>query len=479
MPVEAGHIQITEYRKETIPYLNWMFEDLFCRYDVSIPYYLLDFSFPEYPLNAEWPEPYSPEWLALYKPSLPPFPEMLWPQLPEPEWPEMNWPALPKVLWPRLPDMPGLELPPWPEVDLPEFEIWWPDWEWPEWSLPESENTQWRGKRKRGGRGREWPTPWNPFKPEFQRTWPYETEWRGTTWYIPGKPESRRTWPYRTEWRGITWTDESDNLLKINQLLEIIADEAGVAVEQLSDLSPQSMAILNETITTLYEESPAVSADYTFNSQTKDGYLEKFGESQANPGSGTWTDAWNDIIAYTPDVYTASTRVSVLFSGRYKKTSGGTENWSAYKDRSYLSFDTSSLSGKTITAVTLKLYIEILAAIDDYETTRIVNVYTQAWDTLDANDWNGGTLVATFNESDLTVDGYYTITLTDTSTINKTGETQFEIAAKADVDGAVITDPTDLYVNPNVNYRRGGIGFGFASGDASTNKPVLTVTATG
>lgn len=100
MPVEAGHIQLTEYRKTTIPYLNWMFEDLFCRYDVSIPYYLLDFSFPDYPLIAEWPAPYSPEWLELYRPSLPPWPEMPWWNIPEMVWPEMKWPEWPKLQWP-------------------------------------------------------------------------------------------------------------------------------------------------------------------------------------------------------------------------------------------------------------------------------------------------------------------------------------------------------------------------------------------
>ena len=83
MPVEAGHIQLTEYSKEVIPKLNYMMEDLFCRYSISIPYYLLDFSFPDYQLDADWPAPYSPEWLALYRPSMPPWPEFLWPNIPD------------------------------------------------------------------------------------------------------------------------------------------------------------------------------------------------------------------------------------------------------------------------------------------------------------------------------------------------------------------------------------------------------------
>jgi hypothetical protein len=48
MATEAGHIQITEFNKETIPKINWMMEDLFCQYGINIPYFMLDFDFPDY-----------------------------------------------------------------------------------------------------------------------------------------------------------------------------------------------------------------------------------------------------------------------------------------------------------------------------------------------------------------------------------------------------------------------------------------------
>ncbi len=73
------------------------------------------------------------------------------------------------------------------------------------------------------------------------------------------------------------------------------------------------------------------------------------------------------------------------------------------------------------------------------------------------------------------LNAYYTVTLTDTSIINKTGETQFVFAGKADVDGDTFSDPQDL--GP-VGYR-GGVSHTFSSGNATSNKPILTVTATG
>lgn len=67
MPVEAGHIQITEFSKEVFPQINWMMEDLFCKYGVSMPYFLLDFDFPDYSQRPDWvtyspPDWYLPEW---------------------------------------------------------------------------------------------------------------------------------------------------------------------------------------------------------------------------------------------------------------------------------------------------------------------------------------------------------------------------------------------------------------------------------
>lgn len=48
MPVEAGHVQVTEFTKESIPQINWMLEDLFCKYGISMPYFLLEFDFADY-----------------------------------------------------------------------------------------------------------------------------------------------------------------------------------------------------------------------------------------------------------------------------------------------------------------------------------------------------------------------------------------------------------------------------------------------
>jgi len=71
MAVETGHFQITEFSKETIPQINWMMEDLFCQYGVAMPYFLLDFAFPDYFERPEWmtytpPDWYLPEWKAYW-----------------------------------------------------------------------------------------------------------------------------------------------------------------------------------------------------------------------------------------------------------------------------------------------------------------------------------------------------------------------------------------------------------------------------
>lgn len=54
MPNEAGHIQITEFSREVIPTLNFMMEDLFCQYGLNMPYFLLDFDFPDYSQRPDW-----------------------------------------------------------------------------------------------------------------------------------------------------------------------------------------------------------------------------------------------------------------------------------------------------------------------------------------------------------------------------------------------------------------------------------------
>lgn len=71
MAVETGHVQLTEFSREVIPQINWMFEDLFCQYGVAMPYFLLDFDFPDYSDRPEWvtgyvPDWYLPEWKAYW-----------------------------------------------------------------------------------------------------------------------------------------------------------------------------------------------------------------------------------------------------------------------------------------------------------------------------------------------------------------------------------------------------------------------------
>jgi len=51
---EDGHVQLLEFSKETIPQLNEMMEDLFCQYGVNIPWFLLDFEFPDYSQRPDW-----------------------------------------------------------------------------------------------------------------------------------------------------------------------------------------------------------------------------------------------------------------------------------------------------------------------------------------------------------------------------------------------------------------------------------------
>lgn len=62
MGVEAGHVQITEFSREVIPSINWMIEDLFCQYGVDMPYFLLDFDFPDYAERPDWILGYRPDW---------------------------------------------------------------------------------------------------------------------------------------------------------------------------------------------------------------------------------------------------------------------------------------------------------------------------------------------------------------------------------------------------------------------------------
>lgn len=92
MGVEASHIQITEINKETLPYINWMIEDLFCRYGVSMPYFLLDFEFPDYSARPDIVKPYEPQYPEIYKSEWAPMPFPDWQTKPWPEWVPSTWP---------------------------------------------------------------------------------------------------------------------------------------------------------------------------------------------------------------------------------------------------------------------------------------------------------------------------------------------------------------------------------------------------
>jgi len=59
MATEPGHIQISEFSRDVIPQINWMMEDLFCRYGVSIPYFCLDYDFPDYSQRPDWASGYN------------------------------------------------------------------------------------------------------------------------------------------------------------------------------------------------------------------------------------------------------------------------------------------------------------------------------------------------------------------------------------------------------------------------------------
>ncbi len=307
MPVEAGHIQLTEYSKEVIPKLNYMLEDLFCRYSVSIPYYILDFSFPDYPLDAEWPAPFTPVWLALYRPSLPPWPEHLFPdipgwQLPEmklPKWPDIQWPVLPEMAWPEWPDWPNLELPEWEWLKF----YWpdWPEWDWPNWESPESRRTRRRRQREEllaelQRTKKRIPIGITPRKPPIELEAPTEKP----QWPLIQKPD----W---FEGTGLDWIHNYNgynfninqglygyNLRDLNNLLETLFDEADLPVEQLNDLSDKSMELFNSMITILYDNIPpsvlAPVAEFSVlsDSGTADTYFIFIDESTNTPTSWLW-----------------------------------------------------------------------------------------------------------------------------------------------------------------------------------------------
>lgn len=101
MAVEGSHVQLTEITRETIPMLNWMMDDLFCHYGVSIPYFMLDFSFSDYPDRSDYVTYTPPDWYL-------------------PEW-KAQWPTF-VTQWPTFADFSGFNF----NIQLREWDYWLP-----------------------------------------------------------------------------------------------------------------------------------------------------------------------------------------------------------------------------------------------------------------------------------------------------------------------------------------------------------------
>lgn len=230
------------------------------------------------------------------------------------------------------------------------------------------------------------------------------------------------------------------------------------------ELTYNSTGLATNIDGTEYTKTPWDSdvVEYEFTGQTKDGNLWKYTPSDKRT---SWNEAWTEMLAATPVVNTTATTVYVGFYWRYN----GYE-WTAGKRRGYISFDTSSLSGKTITSATLKIYLG--GSIWDFTVISedTINIYQKAWNTLDTGDWDGGTLAgswSTFNYND-----WNEIDI-ETSLINKTGETQFELIYKGDADGYVPADPYPSTLQYGGGYKR------FWSGEQTGEEPTLVIEASG
>lgn len=216
-------------------------------------------------------------------------------------------------------------------------------------------------------------------------------------------------------------------------------------------------------------------ADYEFESQAKDGLVGKIAVSGV-PTPTDWNGTWERFLSASVDASSAEDYIIAHFFWFWVEEF---DVYAVYGFRGFLSFDTSSLTGKTIISAKLKIYDQG-SVICGFETEHIINVYQQAWDILDADDWDGGILVGSMDGADIVSYQYNEISI-DPSYINKEGETQLKIAWKDDMDGYVpACDPAE-YGSPPGAYDYYAVGAGslwFSSGDAVSNKPILVVTTT-
>lgn len=473
MATEPSHIQLTEYRKTTIPYLNWMFEDIFCLYGVSIPFYLLDFSFPDNQVIAEWPAPYSPEWLELYKPSLPAWPEMPWWNIPGMLWPEMDWPLLPRVQWPRLPDMPWPEFPPWPGMDLQEwerFKLEWPEWDWPNWELPESKNTRWRDRRKRLVRElhktrkvslgitlrkppigiiqeqiqeqmREYLKKMEEIEQAQILEYPEKPIWlqvQKSNWFEGTAPD------WVADFNGFNfgsdWGESGYNLPWLNELLGLAFDAADLPRWTMPDFSPASLDMLNSKVSKLYEK---VTWFGTFDPETVSPNL-----LQRRGWGDTCSLAWDKYVNDPDWQLVTATGTRLDWAGHcyyiypHSRVIG---------KKNYLLFDT-SLASPNGNSLVLKFDVTyVLSPYDWLPNGRkpVIYVYNQDWGAdVDSSDWTGGTKVG---ELEVTSTGIKEITL-NISAINVGGNTKFRIALKDCEEHSGIFDPGEDYIDQIIKY---------------------------
>lgn len=466
MGAEPSHVQLVEYKKEVIPYINWMMEDIFCRYGVSIPYFLLEFDFPEYPFTPQYiPSGYGfgvdwGDWGSF----LPWFNELI-------------------GLAFDLADLPRWQFTPW--------EI--PDWKMPEWGIPDWELPQWQL--------RNWPE-WSIKDGELRRRWGRRlgpeldvldyvyippgrgfgagvsgglgAGWRiGADWTVGGTLSARLgieipvsielsspDWTVKMELEGKLREDpmrltESQYPLGIEGFFPErtikgkISAALGIEAPMFAEptISPQLADMLNEQMSTLYD-SVAVSVEYTFTREEIDCWLVRSGEAvppvfggQGNEAPDTYAEA---ITAYadSPNYYVddGTPYLVTYFNASAAVIDEVVQNYKIEAGQVLVSFDTSSLSGKTVTSATLRLFIPAVGVTTTYGTNQ-VNLYNHSFGTVGSGDWTGGTLISTTTFTDSDEGAYKEFTLATTD-INTGGNTQFRLGNKVEIDGNYPTEPT-------------------------------------
>lgn len=490
MPVEASHIQLLEYKKEVIPYINWMMEDLFCRYGVSIPYFLLEFDFPDY----------------LYKPA---FIDTNGYQF------GINWgswgyylPWFNELLGLAF-DVAGLprwQIEPW---DMPPFEM--SDWKFPTWQIPPGELPEWP-ERKRIRL---------PLKPP--------------DWTIAGTLSARLgiEIPASIELSYPDWTVKLELEAKLGLGIELpisvkplfpertiqdkISAQLGIEAPMFTEpsISPQVLAMLNERISALYENaveppdanftSDVTSGDIPFtvvftdtstNSPTS--WLWDFGDDETstdqNPeheydAGGTYTVSLTATNVGGSDTETKTDYIVVYYEiiceegdNRLYKDSGGVSggtyqdaidryenspryivqnlrntevfngsisnppHWNAYNvhfNSVYLTFDTSVLSGKTLSSATLRVHIyHGYYGCEITGLAQSICLFQHSYGTLDSGDWSGGTLISTTSVDEMTNNAYNEFDI-PINLINQSGNTQFRFHSALDNAGGYPPEPQD------------------------------------